>query len=91
MHKLLSFKTNNTRQVTIEDKQHVIETYSQNKITMQLPYCKYAKKHYLRCTMSLAYDDYVTGAAVTWILCSVQVHCILMHKEYNSYMQKGTF
>ena len=38
----------------------MIETYSQNKITMQLPYCKNAKKCYLRCTMSLAYDDYVT-------------------------------
>ena len=49
LHKLLSFKTNSTRQVTIEDKQCVIETYSQNKITMQLPYHKYAKKHYLRC------------------------------------------
>ena len=60
LHKLLSFKTNSTRQVTIEDKQCVIETYSQNKITMQFQYCKYAKKHYLRCIMSLAYDDYVT-------------------------------
>lgn len=59
LYRLLVLRQFSKRRVTERDKAKVIEFYSSNRMSLQLPYKKYAKYHYLRSTLSVAYDEYV--------------------------------
>ena len=60
LYRLITYRQgNNKRKLSERDKAKVIELYSSNRISLQLPFKKYAKYYYLRSTLAVAYDEYV--------------------------------
>ena len=56
---LMNIKNQSERNISEEDKLRVHQVYSSNCISLQLPFKKYAKYHYLRSTLAVAYHKYV--------------------------------
>ena len=59
LQRLITKRDRGDRKITQEDKSRVIEFYSSSQISLQLPHKKYAKYHYLRSSLAVAYDQYV--------------------------------
>ena len=58
LHRLLKCRQEHGRALSQTAKENVIKSYSCNKMSMQLPFKKYAKFYYLRTSLAVAYDSY---------------------------------
>ena len=58
LHRLITKRERSEKKITREDKLRVLEFYSSSQISLQLPHKKYAKYHYLRSSLAVAYDQY---------------------------------
>ena len=52
-------KKSSSRFISEDDKRRVLDFYSSNQISMQLPFKKYARYYYLRSPLAVAYHQYV--------------------------------
>ena len=59
LQQLMNIKKQSERNISEEDKLRIHQVYSSNCISLQLPFNKYAKYHYLRSTLAVAYHEYV--------------------------------
>ena len=57
-YRLLQCRTKHRRSVSQTAKDNVIQSYSSNKMSMQLPFKKYSKFYYLRTSLAVAYESY---------------------------------
>ena len=54
-------KRERERKITEEDKLRVFEFYKSSRISLQLPFKKYARYHYLRSSLAVAYEQYLVA------------------------------
>lgn len=75
-------KGKGNRKVSDKDKENVIEFFSRNNITMQLPFKRYHRKLYLRSAMHKAYSQYKKEMSqnAQRILSLTAVHRVLPRK-----------
>lgn len=58
LHRLIKIQEKSVRRVSDLDVQNVRKFYKNSRISMQLPYKKYAKFYYLRSPLAVAYEEY---------------------------------
>ena len=58
LHRLLKCRQEHRRALSQTAKENVIKSYSSNKMSMQLPFKKYAKFYYLCTSLAVAYKSY---------------------------------
>ena len=64
LHGMLAFTSKSTRAITDNEKHRVSEHYRSNSVTLQLPYKQFAKNHYLRSTLEVAFHTYVQECSI---------------------------
>ena len=87
----MNIKKQSERNISEEDKLRVHQVYSSNCISLQLPFKKYAKYHYLRSTLAVAYHEYVLAQRESGdrVLSKMAVYQCLKGKFSNT--KKNTF
>ena len=74
---------NSVRKVSQLNVQNVLKFYKNSRISMQLPYKRYAKYYYLRSPLAVAYEEYVKE--------QTQLNCRVLSKTAVYGCLKGVF